>query len=88
MGRRAVRLQMDVTDLAKARAAIDRAAAELGGLDILVNNAGGGIDAMALDVTEADFDAVVALNVKSTFFLSQHAARLMIARAGAGGSST
>ena len=34
---------------------------------------------MALDVTEADFDAVVALNVKSTFFLSQHAARLMIA---------
>ena len=44
---------------------------------------------MALDVTEADFDAVVALNVKSTFFLSQHAARLMIARrARAGGSST
>ena len=39
---------------------------------------------MALDVTEADFDAVVALNVKSTFFLSQHAARLMIAR-GRGG---
>ena len=37
---------------------------------------------MALDVTEADFDAVVALNVKSTFFLSQHAARLMIAGGG------
>ncbi len=84
MGRRAVRLQMDVTDLGQSRAAIDRAEAELGGLDILVNNAGGGIDAVALDVTEADFDAVVALNVKSTFFLSQHAARLMIAR-GRGG---
>ena len=84
MGRRAVRLQMDVTDLGQSRAAIDRAEAELGGLDILVNNAGGGIDAVALDVTEADFDTVVALNVKSTFFLSQHAARLMIAR-GRGG---
>jgi NAD(P)-dependent dehydrogenase (short-subunit alcohol dehydrogenase family) len=34
---------------------------------------------MALDVTEADFDAVIALNVKSTFFLSQKAARVMIA---------
>ena len=64
LGRRALRLQMDVTDLAQSRAAIDRAAAELGGLDILVNNAGGGIDGVALDVTEADFDAVVALNVQ------------------------
>jgi NAD(P)-dependent dehydrogenase (short-subunit alcohol dehydrogenase family) len=84
VGRRALRLQMDVTDLGQARAAIDRALAELGRLDILVNNAGGGIDAMALDVAEADFDHVVALNVKSTFFLSQHAARHMIA-AGRGG---
>jgi NAD(P)-dependent dehydrogenase (short-subunit alcohol dehydrogenase family) len=82
MGRRALPLPMDVTDLAQSRAAIDRAVAELGRLDILVNNAGGGIDAMALDVTEADFDHVIALNVKSTFFLSQHAARHMIAAGG------
>jgi NAD(P)-dependent dehydrogenase (short-subunit alcohol dehydrogenase family) len=70
---------MDVTDLRQSCAAIDRAAEELGRLDILVNNAGGGIDAMALDVTEADFDHAIALNVKSTFFLSQRAARHMIA---------
>jgi NAD(P)-dependent dehydrogenase (short-subunit alcohol dehydrogenase family) len=82
MGRRALPLQMDVTDLAQSRAAIDRAVSELGRLDILVNNAGGGIDAMALDATEADFDQVIALNVKSTFFLSQHAARHMIAAGG------
>jgi NAD(P)-dependent dehydrogenase (short-subunit alcohol dehydrogenase family) len=82
MGRRALPLQMDVTDLAQSRAAIDRTVAELGRLDILVNNAGGGIDAMALDVTEADFDQVIALNVKSTFFLSQHAARHMMAAGG------
>jgi NAD(P)-dependent dehydrogenase (short-subunit alcohol dehydrogenase family) len=84
LGRRALRLQMDVTDLAESRAAIDRAVAEFGRLDILVNNAGGGIGAMALDVTEADFERVLALNVTSTFFLSQHAARHMIA-AGRGG---
>ncbi len=78
MGRRALRLQMDVTDLVESYAAIDTAIAELGGIDILVNNAGGGIDAPALDVTEADFDLAFAWNVKSTFFLSQRVARHMI----------
>ena len=78
LGRRALRLQMDVTDLPESYAAIDRAVAELGGIDILVNNAGGGIDAPALEVTEADFDRAFAWNVKSTFFLSQRVARHMI----------
>ena len=84
LGRRALRLQMDVTDLPESYAAIDRAVAELGGIDILVNNAGGGIDAPALEVTEADFDRAFAWNVKSTFFLSQRVARHMI-NAGQGG---
>ncbi|MGN6331985.1 MAG: SDR family NAD(P)-dependent oxidoreductase [Motilibacteraceae bacterium] len=77
LGRRALPLAMDVTDLAQSRAAIDRAVAELGGVDVLVNNAGGSIVADALEVTEADFEAVWALNTRSTFFLSQHAARWM-----------
>ena len=84
LGRRALRLQMDVTDLPESYAAIDGAVAELGGIDILVNNAGGGIDARALDVTEADFDRAMAWNVKSTFFLSQRVARHMI-ESGRGG---
>jgi NAD(P)-dependent dehydrogenase (short-subunit alcohol dehydrogenase family) len=75
LGRRAVPLPMDVTDLAQSRAAIDRAVDELGRLDVLVNNAGGSIVADALDVTEEDFEAVWGLNTRSTFFLSQHAAR-------------
>lgn len=68
---------MDVVDLAGCRAAIDTAVTEFGALDILVNNAGGGIADPAIDVTEADFDAVWALNTRSTFFISQHAAKAM-----------
>ncbi|MGT2426287.1 SDR family NAD(P)-dependent oxidoreductase [Amnibacterium kyonggiense] len=77
LGRRALPLAMDVTDLGQSRAAIDRAVAELGRIDVLVNNAGGSIVADAFDVTEEDFEAVWALNTRSTFFLSQQAARHM-----------
>jgi NAD(P)-dependent dehydrogenase (short-subunit alcohol dehydrogenase family) len=77
MGRRAVPLSMDVTDLDASRAAIDAFVDACGAIDILVNNAGGGIGDAAIDVKEDDFDAVWALNTKSTFFISQHAARHM-----------
>jgi 2-deoxy-D-gluconate 3-dehydrogenase len=77
LGRRALPLAMDVTDLAQSRAAVDTAVAEFGRLDILVNNAGGGIGGAAIDVTEADFDTVWQLNTRSTFFISQHVARAM-----------
>jgi 2-deoxy-D-gluconate 3-dehydrogenase len=77
LGRRALPLAMDVMDLSQSRAAIDASVAEFGSLDILVNNAGGGIGGAAIDVTEDDFDAVWALNTRSTFFVSQHAARSM-----------
>jgi NAD(P)-dependent dehydrogenase (short-subunit alcohol dehydrogenase family) len=80
LGRTALPLAVDVTDLAQGRAAIDQAVEAFGQLDILVNNAGGGIGGAAMDVTEEDFDAVWALNTKSTFFLSQYAARHMRTR--------
>jgi NAD(P)-dependent dehydrogenase (short-subunit alcohol dehydrogenase family) len=82
LGRRAVPLAMDVTDLGQSRTALDRAAEELGRLDILVNNAGGGIGAPAIEVTEDDFDSVWSLNTRSTFFLSQHAAKHLRAHGG------
>lgn len=77
-GGRAVAVELDVRDLGQSRTAFDQAAERLGVIDILVNNAGGGIGGRALDVTEEDFDLVLALNTKSTFFLSQHAAKRMV----------
>jgi 2-deoxy-D-gluconate 3-dehydrogenase len=53
-----------------------------GRLDILVNNAGIIRRADAVDFTEADWDDVIDTNLKSAFFLSQAAARHMIARGG------
>jgi 2-deoxy-D-gluconate 3-dehydrogenase len=63
---------------------IDRVMAEAGPIDILVNNAGIILRADSVDVSEADWDAVVDTNLKVAFFLSQAAARAWIA-AGRGG---
>lgn len=54
-------------------------AAAAGRPDILVNNAGIIRRADALDFTEADWDAVMDVNLKSVFFLSQAVARRMLA---------
>lgn len=80
-GRRVLPLQMDVLDLTQSYAAIDATVATFGRLDILVNNAGGGVDERPVeDYTETDYDFVVDLNVKSTFFLTQYAGKHMLAR--------
>lgn len=78
MGRRAIRLQMDVTRLDQVSAAVDATVRDLGHLDILVNNAGLGPENPAEDVREEDFDLTFAVNVKGTFFASQAAGRVMI----------
>jgi NAD(P)-dependent dehydrogenase (short-subunit alcohol dehydrogenase family) len=77
IGRRVLPLQMDVMSLDQIFRAVDDAVAYFGRLDILVNNAGGGPGNLAEDVREQDFDETVALNLKSTFFASQAAARIM-----------
>jgi NAD(P)-dependent dehydrogenase (short-subunit alcohol dehydrogenase family) len=78
LGRKALRLQMDVTDLVQISGAIQDAAEHFGKLDILVNNAGNGVSVLALEVSEQDFDQTLALNLKSTFFASQAAAKIMM----------
>jgi len=78
MGRRTTAVPMDVRDLAQIGPAVDSVVAELGRLDILVNNAGLGPSNLAEDVTEADFDLTMDVNLKGLFFASQAAGRVMI----------
>jgi NAD(P)-dependent dehydrogenase (short-subunit alcohol dehydrogenase family) len=80
MGRKALRLGMDVTDLKQVDASVKKTIAAFGGIDILVNNVGLGPSNLAEDVNEADFDLTVAANLKGTFFTSQAVGRHMIDR--------
>ena len=80
MGRRALPLQMDMRDLGEIRGAVAEAQAHFGKIDVLVNNAGVSPESFAKDVREADFDDMVRVNLKGTFFASQAVGRLMIER--------
>lgn len=81
-GARSVFVPCDVTHLDQLEAAM-QAALELGGLDILVNNAGILTKQSILEATEADFERMMGINVKSIYFATQAAARQMVPR-GAG----
>ena len=82
LGRKALPLPLRLPDIDSIDAAVDRAVAEMGRIDVLVNNAGVNIPREALEVTEADWDGVVDVNLKGLFFLSQRVARKMAAAGG------
>ncbi len=70
-GGKCILVQADVSKLADTNNLIEQAYAQLGHCDILVNNAGIEKNQNFLDVAEADFDAVMAVNLKGAFFLTQ-----------------
>lgn len=78
LGRKAIGLQMDMSRMDQISHAIDDAATSFGHLDILVNNAGISPENAVENVTEKDFDATLAVNLKGTFFAAQAAGRVMI----------
>jgi glucose 1-dehydrogenase len=71
LGRRTATIQCDVGRIEDGQRFITQAVAQLGKLDILINNAGLERRADFWDVTEADFDAVLNVNLKGLFFLTQ-----------------
>jgi len=75
-------LVVDVTRPADLPAFFDGVVRRFGRLDILVNNAGTNRRNHSLDYTEQDWDTVLSLNLKSVFFCSQAAARIMKERGG------
>src|SRR6202166_3960002 len=77
-GRRFIAVQADLGGTAAISAIVGAALAEFSRIDILVNNAGIIRRSDALDFTEADWDAVMEVNLKSAFFLTQAIGRLMI----------
>ena len=77
-------MHCDVSRSADVNALVDGAVAVFGAVDILVNNAGIAVAGDFLDVTEADFDRVLSINLKGSFLMLQACARHMVKQAQAG----
>jgi 2-dehydro-3-deoxy-D-gluconate 5-dehydrogenase len=81
-GHRFFQVTADLGSSAMCNEIVQEVYAGLGGFDILVNNAGTIRRRDALEFSEDDWDAVMDVNLKTLFFLSQAAARHMIPRGG------
>ncbi len=79
-GVRALAVPLDVTDLPGIEAAVAEVTAALGPPDVLVANAGVNIPRPALEVTEADWDSVLDVDLKGVFFTCQAVGRRMVER--------
>ncbi|MFB0491780.1 3-oxoacyl-[acyl-carrier protein] reductase [Methylobacterium sp. OAE515] len=72
-GRRAIAIQADSADASAVKRSVDDAAERLGGLDILVNNAGIARGGPVAEMSLADIDAILDVNVRSVVLASQAA---------------
>jgi NAD(P)-dependent dehydrogenase (short-subunit alcohol dehydrogenase family) len=77
-GGQSVAIKLDMKDLVQIRTAVEFCVERYGRLDVLVNNAGVGIAYDTLEVTEANWDDMVDVNLKGAFFMSQAAGKQMI----------
>jgi glucose 1-dehydrogenase len=84
LGSRSVGVDADVSQVRDLESLVTAAVENFGHLDVWVNNAGLETRTSVLDTTEADFDKVMAVNLRSAFFGTQVAAKQMIAQ-GTGG---
>ena len=80
VGGTALALHLDVTDQHSIDDAFARAEVELGTINVLVNNAGIAIAQPALEIEAADWDRVIATNLRGPFLAAQAFARRLVAR--------
>src|SRR6202034_4615531 len=71
IGRRAIAVGADVSDSAAVAGMMQAIAAQLGPVDVLVNNAGIALIRTVDELTEADFDTTLTVNLKSAFLCTQ-----------------
>lgn len=77
-GVRTLAAPADLSDMAAIEGMVAATVAAFGRVDVLVNNAGNAVTRRAEDITEAEWDKVLNLDLKSVFFASQAAGRQMI----------
>lgn len=78
MGRKASFIAADISKSEDAENLIKTVKSEYGSVDIVVNNAGITKDKLILGMSEADFDAVINVNLKGTFNMIKHATPVML----------
>lgn len=74
--------EADLRQSAQARRVVDTAVTHYGGVDILHNNVGTSVKGSAVDISEADWDRIMTLNLKTMMFCSKFAIPEMIKRGG------
>lgn len=79
LGDQVLAVEADVSKVEDLQRLVDETVKAFGHLDVFVNNAGVETRTSVLDTTEAQFDRVMAINLKSAFFGTQLAARQMVA---------
>ena len=84
LGDQAIGVDADVSKVADLQMLIDETVKAFGRLDVMVNNAGVETRTSILDTTEAQYEKVMEINLKSAFFGTQLAAKQMIAQGGGG----
>ena len=84
LGSQSIGIAADVSKCADLEKLVDAAVKSFGRLDIMVNNAGIETRTSVLDTSEAQYDKVMAVNLKSAFFGTQIAARQMIKQGNGG----
>ena len=82
LGKQAVPVALQLPNLESIDTAVGEAINAFGRVDVLVNNAGVNIPKDAFEVTEADWDGVMDVNLKGLFFMSQKVAREMVKTGG------